>query len=55
MPMHTGQVCVFGGAPNFVLQPQNSFVSVSKLHVDFQADDEVVVEWSGILETFAVK
>src|SRR5262245_15574334 len=28
MPMHTGQVCVFGGAPNFVLQPQKSFDSV---------------------------
>ena len=28
-PMQTGHVCVFGGAPNFVLQPQKSFVSVS--------------------------
>jgi hypothetical protein len=28
VPVHTGHVCVFGGAPNFVLQPQNSFVSV---------------------------
>ena len=29
MPMHTGQVCVFGGAPNFVLHPQNILLSVS--------------------------
>jgi hypothetical protein len=25
MPWHTGQVCAFGGAPNFVVQPQNIF------------------------------
>ncbi len=29
MPMHTGQVCVLGGAPNFVLHPQNILLSVS--------------------------
>ena len=29
MPMHTGQVCVLGGAPNFVLHPQNNLLSVS--------------------------
>ncbi len=29
MPMQTGQVAEFGGRPNFVLQPQNSFVCVS--------------------------
>jgi hypothetical protein len=27
-PRHTGQTCVFGGAPNRVLQPQKIFVSV---------------------------
>ena len=25
-PRHTGQVCVFGAAPNSSLQPQNIFV-----------------------------
>jgi len=25
IPMQTGQVCVLGGAPNFVLQRQKSF------------------------------
>ena len=29
IPMHTGHVWVFGGAPNFVLQRQNNFVRVS--------------------------
>src|ERR1700753_3709724 len=29
MPMQTGQVCVFGGAPNLVLQGQNSLLAVS--------------------------
>ena len=29
MPMQTGQVCVLGGAPNFVLQRQNSLVRVA--------------------------
>ena len=29
MPMQTGQVCVFGGAPNRVLHPQNSLLSVA--------------------------
>ena len=42
MPMHTGQVCVFGSAPNRVLHPQNSLLSVDKLHVHFQADDRGV-------------
>jgi hypothetical protein len=27
-PRQTGQTCVFGGAPNFTSQPQNSFVLV---------------------------
>ena len=27
-PRHTGQVCVFGGAPNSVEQPQNIFDAV---------------------------
>jgi hypothetical protein len=29
MPMHTGQVCVFGAAPNRVLHPQNSLLAVA--------------------------
>ena len=29
MPMHTGQVCVLGGAPNLVLQAQNILLSAS--------------------------
>src|SRR3954463_9494472 len=28
-PRHTGQTLVFGGAPNFVEQPQKIFVAVS--------------------------
>jgi len=28
-PMHTGHVCVFGSAPNFVLHPQNSLLAVA--------------------------
>ena len=37
MPVQTGQVLALGGAPNFVEQLQNIFVSVFNWGVDFKA------------------
>ena len=38
-PRHTGHTCVFGGAPNAVLQPQKIFDARQQLRVDFETDD----------------
>ena len=42
MPMHTGQVCVFGGSAELRAAPAEQLALGEQLDVDFQADDDVV-------------